>query len=147
MPYQPSDLLSKSDHARMVRRRARKQAAVSFSLNRTTQEWHSTASPSSSSSVSISSLDIMIARSIRMSSRIGRNSIPFVLILIERVDFALEMGRDRVASQFAVRRQQPALDCQRLPVDVKSVDALVMRQLGVDCIQGLLDLLMIDIAG
>jgi len=66
--------------------------------------------------------------------------------LIERVDFALEMGRDRVTPQFAVRRQQPALDGQRLLVDVESVDALVMRQLRVDRLQGVLDLPAIDIA-
>src|SRR5215510_5372403 len=71
----------------------------------------------------------------------------FIMILIERADFTLEMGRDRVASQFAVSRQQPALDSQRLLVDVESVDAFVMRQLGVDPLQGLLDLLAFDIAG
>src|SRR5262245_27885153 len=69
------------------------------------------------------------------------------MILIERADFTLEPGRDRVAPQFTVRGHQPALDGQLLLVDVESMDAFVMRQLGVDRFQGPLDLLAFDIAG
>src|SRR5262249_23899748 len=74
-------------------------------------------------------------------------SSSLILIEVERFDFALEGGCDRVTPQFAVRRQQAALDGQRLLVEVESVDALIMRQLGVDRLQSILDLLLAHIAG